>query len=110
MNAEVWDKVSQALDELLELPEPQRAAYLRKLRGQDPQVCREVESLLQQQLTGRLQVLPPSLRAEALAPTVAPQQTPAPGGACSRVSLLIEQRQSWQRGEPVFAEVFLQRH
>lgn len=49
MNPEQWQKVSSALDELLDLEPAARVPFLDRLRQDDPQLCREVESLLAHQ-------------------------------------------------------------
>lgn len=49
MTPELWRKIAQALDELLELDAPQQDKRLEELRQADAAVAREVESLLGQQ-------------------------------------------------------------
>src|SRR4051794_10370112 len=73
MNPDQWAKISSLLDQALELPETQRATFLDRLRQQEPALCREVETLLEQELcTDRLQAPPTPLYADAIALT--PQQ------------------------------------
>src|SRR5262249_40973556 len=60
MSPELWQRVSAALDELLGLEEAERDKFLDRLRGDDPQLCAEVESLAEQQASTRLFELPPT--------------------------------------------------
>jgi hypothetical protein len=46
MNSERWQQVKHALDSVLGLQSPQRSPYLEKLSSGDPELHREVESLL----------------------------------------------------------------
>jgi non-specific serine/threonine protein kinase/serine/threonine-protein kinase len=46
MNSERWQQVKQALDSVLALQSAQRPPYLEKLSSTDPELHREVESLL----------------------------------------------------------------
>lgn len=46
MKADLWPKVSAALDQVFDLPAEQRDAFLNQLRQEDAEVCSEVESLL----------------------------------------------------------------
>lgn len=47
MSAHPWDRISRLFEEALERPEGQRAAFLDEVCAQDPELRREVESLLQ---------------------------------------------------------------
>ena len=49
MTPEAWQKLSPLLDQALDLTDVERAQFLNKLRGEDPQLCQEIESLLEQQ-------------------------------------------------------------
>ena len=86
MSPEEWKKLSAALDELLDLPEAGRDRFLQKLRAENPEVCKEIESLLQQRPTERLEAPPSQLR-EAPTPTErgAAAPLPAPDPAASKL-------------------------
>src|SRR5262245_14373378 len=43
-----WQQLSPYLDRALELPLPERAAWLAELRKQDPQIANGVEALLEE--------------------------------------------------------------
>lgn len=47
MTPERWQEISDVLDEVLRLPETERAAFLTGLAAKDPELHREVESLLE---------------------------------------------------------------
>jgi hypothetical protein len=74
---EEWQRLSPVLDQVLDLPETEQAAFLGKLRADNPELCREVESLLaQQQPTPRLEA-PPLRLLEALHTMPAAAREPA---------------------------------
>ena len=67
MNQEEWQRVGKVLDDLLDLPDEQREQAIQKLRQDNPTLCDEVESLLEnRQLTARLQAPPADLLATAV--------------------------------------------
>ena len=46
MTPERWEQVSEALDKALHFPPTQRQGYLAEMAKRDPELQREIESLL----------------------------------------------------------------
>ena len=60
MTPDDWQKLSPLLDQALDLTDVERVQFLDKLRDEDPRLCREVESLLEQRNPTDLFEGPPS--------------------------------------------------
>ncbi len=69
MSPEQWQKVSTALDRAQDLTAMERGAFLLKLRHDDPTLCREVESLLEQYKSTDLFDSPPADLLKEIQPT-----------------------------------------
>src|SRR5436309_3120219 len=88
MTPDEWEKLSSVLDQVLDLTEDERVSFLAKLRVEDPRLCTEIESLLQQQNpTHRLEA-PPADLLQDITLLKAPEQTPAHLGGYRIVNIL----------------------
>src|SRR5262245_60606778 len=70
---QLWRRVSRLLDRALELPPPEREAWLAALRADDPQAATDVEALLAEH-----RVLSDEGFLDAAAPIAAPIVAPEP--------------------------------
>ncbi len=88
MKPEEWEKVSSILDQVLDLGTEERLHFLANLRRDDPQLCSEVESLLNHELTPGVFEAPPPDQLAAIEPTATSAKMPGQLGPYRLVRIL----------------------
>jgi len=82
-DASAWERIEACLDELLALPEGERAAALERLAGEDEALRRELENLLAQTVGGDALLDRPSSPRRRRRAASPPAPASAPGASSS---------------------------